>query len=107
MQAFLVRRRFQPFSYYTKQFDHVDELYFCKLLRSALSKEVEALEEYRPGSYHPGFLDNMYLNRYRVVHKLGYRAYSTVWLAKDCIADRYVSLNSSPHGPQHILGMHR
>ncbi|KAL8938123.1 MAG: hypothetical protein Q9216_004062 [Gyalolechia sp. 2 TL-2023] len=55
--------------------------------------DVENLEAYRAGGYHPVILSNMYhRDRYRVVHKLGYGSYSTVWLARDCIADRYVSI---------------
>ncbi|KAI9703361.1 MAG: hypothetical protein M1836_007929 [Candelina mexicana] len=66
-------------------------------------EEVENLEAYRSGGYHPVLLDNTYRqNRYRVVHKLGYGSFSTVWLARDCIADKYVSLkiltaNTSEH----------
>lgn len=55
--------------------------------------DVEDLEAYRPGGYHPVLLDDTYCeNRYRVVHKLGFGSYSTVWLARDCLADKYVSL---------------
>lgn len=31
-------------------------------------------------------------DRYRIVHKLGFGGYSTVWLAKDEKADRYIAI---------------
>ena len=55
--------------------------------------DVEDLEDYRCGGYHPLRLDdNLSNKRYHVVHKLSYRSSSTVWLAKDLIDNRYVSL---------------
>lgn len=45
---------------------------------------VENLSTYRKGGYHPVHIgDRFKNNRYRVIHKLGYGSYSTVWLAKD------------------------
>lgn len=55
-------------------------------------EDVEDLEEYRAGGYCPVQLDNVYQDRYRVIHKLGFGTYSTVWLARDEVAERYVSL---------------
>jgi non-specific serine/threonine protein kinase len=40
-------------------------------------------ESYHPGSYCPVHIDNIFDRRYQVIRKLGYGAYSTVWLAKD------------------------
>jgi serine/threonine-protein kinase SRPK3 len=45
---------------------------------------TEDLEEYKSGGYHPvqpG--ERLCLDRYEIVHKLGYGSHSTVWLAKD------------------------
>ncbi|KAL8836102.1 MAG: hypothetical protein Q9170_003050 [Blastenia crenularia] len=56
-------------------------------------EDVENLEAYCAGGYHPVILSDTYRqDQYRVVHKLGYGSYSTVWLADDCIRDKYVSL---------------
>jgi hypothetical protein len=44
---------------------------------------TEWIEEYRPGGYHPVELGDVFENKYRVMRKLGYGAYSTVWLARD------------------------
>lgn len=57
------------------------------------NERVENLERYREGGYHPTRLgDEFSHGRYRVIHKLGYGSYSTVWLAKDHTENRYVSL---------------
>ncbi|KKZ57827.1 hypothetical protein EMCG_05578 [[Emmonsia] crescens] len=51
--------------------------------------EVERLERYRPGGYHPLTLGDIIQSRYRVVHKLGYGAYSIIWLCRDDRSDAY------------------
>ena len=45
--------------------------------------EVESPDRYRPGGYHPVHLGDIYHQRYKVIHKLGFGTYSTVWLARD------------------------
>lgn len=47
-------------------------------------EEVEDLEGYHVGGYHPVHLQDEYSDRrYRIVHKIGFGTYSTVWLAKE------------------------
>ena len=54
---------------------------------------VEDLEEYQKGGYHPVRIGDVYSERrYRVIHKLGFGSYSTVWLARDLKLNRYVAL---------------
>lgn len=56
-------------------------------------EDVENVEAYCSEGYHPIQLgDEFSQGRYRVVHKLGYGSFSTVWLARDSAAKRYVSL---------------
>lgn len=56
-------------------------------------EEVEYLERYCAGQYHPVKLGDEYSDgRYCVVHKLGFGSYSTVWLAKDRHSNKYVAL---------------
>ena len=56
-------------------------------------EEVENLERYCPGGCHPIQLgDEFSRGRYRIIHKLGYGSFSTVWLARDHLESRYVSL---------------
>ena len=43
----------------------------------------EWCEAYFPGSYHPVHIKDVYHDRYRVIRKLGYGSFSTVWLAFD------------------------
>jgi hypothetical protein len=52
----------------------------------------EGLLGYRKGGYHPVNLDESYGQRYRVLHKLGWGQFSTVWLCWDKQADRHVAL---------------
>ncbi|KAF9074066.1 kinase-like domain-containing protein [Rhodocollybia butyracea] len=55
--------------------------------------ESENVELYRPGGLHPVHLgDTFHNNRYTVVHKLGHGTFSTVWLVRDSITDRYAAL---------------
>lgn len=55
--------------------------------------EAEDLHRYRPGGYHPIHLgDLLHSRRYRIVHKLGWGGYSTVWLAHDLKTSRLVAL---------------
>lgn len=54
---------------------------------------VENLENYSEGGFHPVEIDDEIHNgRYRIIHKLGYGSYSTVWLARDQLENRFVSL---------------
>jgi len=56
-------------------------------------EDVESFKGYAPGGYHPVHLgDELANGRYRIVHKLGYGAYSTVWLARDQFAEKYVAV---------------
>lgn len=55
--------------------------------------DVEYLEGYAPGGYHPTLIGDTFCSgRYTVIHKLGFGEYSTIWLAWDQKRRRYVSL---------------
>ena len=55
--------------------------------------DVEDLEGYMPGGYHPTLIGDTFCSgRYTIVHKLGFGGYSTIWLARDQQLQRYVSL---------------
>lgn len=63
---------------------------------------VEHLELYEPGGYHPVVINDLLHNRYRIVDKLGFGGYSTIWLARDEKDKRYVAVKigiSSPSLP--------
>ncbi len=48
---------------------------------------------YCPGGLHPVHIDDLLDGgRYQIVHKLGYGASSTVWLARDILVEKYVAL---------------
>jgi len=42
----------------------------------------EPLENYGPGGYHPVGIGDVLNSRYRIVRKLGWSIYATVWLAQ-------------------------
>ncbi|KAG6871186.1 hypothetical protein C0992_011547, partial [Termitomyces sp. T32_za158] len=47
---------------------------------------------YCPGGFYPVHIDDEIKNRYRIVHKLGFGTYSTVWLARDKELNRFVAM---------------
>ncbi|CAL8579589.1 hypothetical protein XPA_005326 [Xanthoria parietina] len=58
-------------------------------------KEVwsEKVERYRVGGYHTTHIGDTHKEgRYKILHKLGYGGFATVWLARDTEANRYVAL---------------
>lgn len=64
---------------------------------------VGRLELYEPGGYHPVLIDDLLQDRYRIVDKLGFGGYSTIWLARDEVEKRYVAVKigiSSPSLPR-------
>ena len=55
-------------------------------------EDVETLERYGPGGYHPIHINDRLHHRYRIVHKLGHGSYSTVWLGLDERTYKYVAI---------------
>ncbi|KAK3904513.1 Serine/threonine-protein kinase spk-1 [Staphylotrichum tortipilum] len=56
-------------------------------------ENVERLDYYRSGGgYHSVQIGDRFCERYRVVHKLGYGAFSTIWLARDERVSKYVAI---------------
>jgi serine/threonine-protein kinase SRPK3 len=53
---------------------------------------VELISNYRKGGYHPIHIDDVLHNRYRIVNKLGYGAYATVWLVEDLNSGKFAAL---------------
>lgn len=53
---------------------------------------VEDVESYVMGGFHPVHLGDVFNDRYRILHKLGYGGFSTVWLASDEKEDRRVAM---------------
>ncbi|KAL3492783.1 serine/threonine protein kinase [Aspergillus germanicus] len=43
----------------------------------------EGREVYRPGGFHPVYIGDIFNDRYKVLNKIGYGVYSTVWLVRD------------------------
>ncbi|WFD45482.1 non-specific serine/threonine protein kinase [Malassezia furfur] len=68
---------------------------------SVLTEDEEDFEDYCRGGYHPVNVGDRFSNgRYVIVRKLGWGHFSTVWLAKDVVANRHVAMKvvkSAPH----------
>ena len=47
---------------------------------------------YKNGGFHPIHVGEFLMERYVIIHKLGYGTFSTVWLAKDVNYNCYVAL---------------
>ncbi|CAG8017508.1 unnamed protein product [Penicillium olsonii] len=43
----------------------------------------EGRAAYQPGGFHPVYIGDVFNNRYKILNKLGYGRYSTVWLVQD------------------------
>ncbi|KFY62784.1 hypothetical protein V496_04373 [Pseudogymnoascus sp. VKM F-4515 (FW-2607)] len=52
-------------------------------------------KKYKLGGYHPVMIGDILHRRYRIVDKLGYGGYSTIWLARDAQLEQYVAVKSS------------
>uniref|UniRef100_A0A1A9ZQZ2 non-specific serine/threonine protein kinase n=1 Tax=Glossina pallidipes TaxID=7398 RepID=A0A1A9ZQZ2_GLOPL len=67
---------------------------------SGSEDEQESVNEYRRGGYHPVLIGDVFQNRFRVVRKVGWGNFSTVWLCRDLREEEYVVLKvvkSAPH----------
>jgi serine/threonine-protein kinase SRPK3 len=49
------------------------------------SKIEDGTEVYRQGGFHPVYIGDVFNDRYKVLNKIGYGAYSTVWLIRGLI----------------------
>merc|ERR1719262_1070575 len=52
----------------------------------------EGTDNYRKGGYHFVTVGEVYNNRYRVIAKLGWGHFSTVWLCEDLASARVVAM---------------
>ncbi|KAI9790543.1 MAG: hypothetical protein M1816_005050 [Peltula sp. TS41687] len=59
--------------------------------------EEETLPFYKHEEYYPVRIGEVFNARYQVIGKLGYGAYSTVWLGRDLSENRYVALKVSTY----------
>lgn len=74
----------------TSPYEHIDD--------------VERLDYYRPGGYHPIEIGERLRDRYIIVHKLGSGSYSTLWLARDELLAKYVAIKvgTADHGSKEV-----
>ncbi|KAK3937877.1 kinase-like domain-containing protein [Diplogelasinospora grovesii] len=81
LRCFNLISRFQP---------HTIAAHFPRALSSTASTSRGKTRVYTPGGYHPLKISDRLHGRYRIVHKLGYGASSTTWLARDEKSSKYL-----------------
>ncbi|KAI0339490.1 kinase-like protein [Trametopsis cervina] len=94
MQALL--RRCGPFVFAaTTQQRCASSLGFQPRYIPSLLDDVEHVEEYHPGGFHPLQIGDLYSDdRYKIIHKLGFGGSSTIWLARDSSQGKLVTLKA-------------
>ncbi|KPU79071.1 uncharacterized protein Dana_GF10974, isoform D [Drosophila ananassae] len=65
-------------------------------------EEQEDASQYCRGGYHPVVIGDIFDNRFRVVRKLGWGHFSTVWLCRDLKEEKYVALKVVKSAPHYI-----
>lgn len=80
-----------------------DSVHPVYALNDGLDTSSQDIEEgrdvYRPGGFHPIYIGDVYHDKYKVLNKIGYGVYSTVWLARDLqasVVHRCVRSNALP-----------
>ncbi|CAG8938723.1 unnamed protein product [Penicillium salamii] len=62
------------------------------IIETSHKVEEELIPSYKPENFYPARIGEVFNHRYQVVGKLGYGSSATVWLCRDLVDHRYVSL---------------
>ncbi|KAF8997698.1 kinase-like domain-containing protein [Cyathus striatus] len=57
-----------------------------------MAYQFDCAEHYGIGGFHPIYIGDTFNDRYRVVNKLGFGSYSTVWIVEDLQLNRFASM---------------
>lgn len=73
-----------------------------KYQRLDTDEEIENLEDYEPGGYHPIDLCDVLDGRFEVIYKLGFGGIAMVWLCYEFDAERWraVKINAASHSSE-------
>ena len=55
----------------------------------------EGREVYQPNGFHPVYIGDVFNDKYKVLNKIGYGVYSTVWLVEN-LKETYDARSSDP-----------
>jgi serine/threonine-protein kinase SRPK3 len=66
--------------------------YTLQIYRYPFLDDIEEVERYRPGGFHPVDLDDVLNDKYKIVHKLGHGGSATIWLARILSEERHVAI---------------
>ncbi|KAF8990019.1 kinase-like domain-containing protein [Cyathus striatus] len=71
----------------------------------------DSVEHYYVGGFHPIYVGDTFKDRYRVINKLGFGGYSTIWLVEDLLLKCFASLkvlsaNSSANSSELSISRH-
>lgn len=64
----------------------------CSDEEAEIEAASEPMERYTEEIYYPVYIGEVLVDRYRVVHKLGWGGFSTVWMAQDLETQKLVAL---------------
>ena len=64
--------------------------------------DEEDLKDYRVGGYHPVEVGEVFAKRYKVLCKLGWGQYSTVWLANDLFSQSLYAIKIQRSSPDYM-----
>ena len=62
---------------------------------SSLQEEQEDLRDYCPGGYYPAEIGETLCGRYKILRKLGWGHFSTVWLVADSVTSWFAAVKVS------------
>lgn len=81
-----------------KRIEITDEFWKAYDSDATSGSSAESLQEYTKGGYHPVHVGETYNNRYRILKKLGWGAFSTVWFSHDMQQNKFVAIKIQKSG---------
>ncbi|KAJ5073682.1 hypothetical protein M0811_08519 [Anaeramoeba ignava] len=77
----------------------------AQIAKTSSESDQEDQSEYKPGGYHPVKVGDVYYKRYKILCKIGWGQFSTVWAADDFQKSRYVALKIVKSGKEYQVAV--